>query len=715
MTIGAERSAPSTARLLVPLVIVTSLRLWLASGQMLTAVGFARYDDRLFLTLGQHIAAGRWLGPFDNATLVKGPFYPMWIAASFLGGIPLMLSQNLLYVAACLLTIFALRPVVRSVPGLVAIYAVLLFNPVMFAMTRVLRDAVYVPLTLLLAACLVGLFLRRADPLRPLTGWACGAGLALSAMWLTRGDSIWVLPSVLGLLAVTALSQWGRRLDRLGQRVLILVTPLAIWGAAMVAISTTNLVVYGAFVTTEVAADEWLAAYGALSRVEGDSWQRYIVVPRHVRERIYRVSPAFAELRPALEGQLGRDWALNGCRQMSVCDDVAAGWFMWLLRDAVAVAGHYRSAPAALGYYRRLGDEVNAACDAGRLRCGPPRATMAPPWRPEYRSLVFASLVRALRSVVGFDAIVVHSAPSLGNQPAERGRDTELRLLPFRWITRDRLMPTEEDVRLRVDGWGFGVPSDLRLAVEDAANTPFEVAIRHALSPDVFAHFVATEGRQFERARDARFTLWTTCLQSCRLVARLSGQDRVLGTLPLDGTVQTLRTPELRLHVQEVIKENARVDFLFGADALKVWILIRIARVYQYLGPALALVVLVALAAGALGLAAGRRSLWLIPLLTVTVALVARAGLIALVDATSFTIIDQIGVGPVYLGAVHALLVLAGVLACIELNDLRRAWLRRPAFPPEDSAPGYDEFRLGTHVGGATPGARENGSRREER
>src|SRR5262249_52428752 len=156
----------------------------------------------------------------------------------------------------------------------------------------------------------------------------------------------------------------------------------------------------------------------------------YVVVPRHVRERIYRVSPAFAELRSSIEGDLGAAWAVHGCRAMpETCGDITTGWFMWLLRDAVAGAGHYRSAPAAAASYRRLADEVDVACRSGSLRCRAPRATMAPPWRSEYRGVLMRSLVSAAAHVIRFKEIFLVARPSAG---------ASVDLVPFAWITRER-------------------------------------------------------------------------------------------------------------------------------------------------------------------------------------------------------------------------------------------------------------------------------------
>ncbi len=49
-------------------------------GQALIANPQFSHDDLLFIRLAQNLAQGQWLGPYDNLTLSKGPFYPLWIA-----------------------------------------------------------------------------------------------------------------------------------------------------------------------------------------------------------------------------------------------------------------------------------------------------------------------------------------------------------------------------------------------------------------------------------------------------------------------------------------------------------------------------------------------------------------------------------------------------------------------------------------------------------
>src|SRR5262249_34370314 len=54
------------------------------------------------------------------------------------------------------------------------------------------------------------------------------------------------------------------------------------------------------------------------------------------------------------------------------CGDIAAGFFMWSLRDAAAGAGYYTSPQAASQFFGQIADEISLACARGALACNPP-------------------------------------------------------------------------------------------------------------------------------------------------------------------------------------------------------------------------------------------------------------------------------------------------------------------------------------------------------
>ena len=390
-------------------------KVWLVSDQQFSAQGSAQHDDHLFVRSAYSILKGQWLGPYDHLTLIKGPGYPLWIAMSFVLRIPLLVGQHLYYAFACALTILALRPVLRNRFLLFALFILLWFTPSMYCtqLTRALRDSVYTSTVLIVHACLIAIVVWRQRSGRELAAWFAGLGLALGYAYITREESPWLAPC-LGLTAIAAfLDLWKGPSDC--RRRWILLAPAAPALAALIigSVASLNYAYYGVFGLTELKADPFVRAFGALTRVKCDTWKPKVIVPSAVRREIYKVSPSFAKLQPLFEGRLGQIWLSHGPGDpdgeiMTVC-------FMWCLRDAVKDAGYCANARKALDFYNDVANEVNQACDQGLLPCGPYRASLMSPWDWRYIPLWEESFKRATKLLTTYDEITFDPGTSFGS------------------------------------------------------------------------------------------------------------------------------------------------------------------------------------------------------------------------------------------------------------------------------------------------------------
>jgi hypothetical protein len=219
----------------------------------------------------------------------------------------------------------------------------------------------------------------------------------------------------------------------------VLILPVFLWAAVLGTVSFLNWRYYGLFTTCELKHHSFASAYGALLRVKHVQEIPFIPVPRETRERIYRVSPAFAELQPYLEGPLGESAAANSVFFTGIPAsqrEIAGGWFVWALRDAVASAGHAHNAAEAMRYYAQLAREVNAACDRGLLPAGPKRTGMMTPLQWKQRSAIIAAIREALRFIFLFGGMeIVNEEPSLGDAQV---------FARYGHLTHDRLSPLPE-------------------------------------------------------------------------------------------------------------------------------------------------------------------------------------------------------------------------------------------------------------------------------
>lgn len=499
--IGRARAIGPT----VPILVAASLlKLWLTQGQVLTVLAYAQHDDYLYTRLGYAILQGRWLGPYDNLTLAKGPFYPLWLALNGWSGLSLLLTEQLLYLVACAAFALAVRPLLPRRWHAAATYLLLLFNPASWGFWHVTREGIYPALALLTIAGSIGLYTRRAAALWSAALWATFSGLALAALWLTREDGAWILPALLILEGATVGALLLRRPPSLLPRLALCLVPPLLLGAGIVAISAINARQYGVAVTVEVQGTTFTNAYDALTRVDPAHAQPYALVPRRTREQVYAVSPAFRELQPHLEGDLGATWLEYSCYPPYpiTCQEFSGDIFMWVLRDAAARRGYYQSAPEAAAYFARLAAEVNAACRAGRLACGPPTpVSLLPPLRWSYLPATLRFLGRGLVLVVRFDHITPWAFPS---------DDAPERLPLFRAITHDRFAPPTA-----APGPGFAASPD-RVRVLALLTT----AYRAALPPLALAAIAAYIALVL-RARRGEDVALCVCASAC-LVAALS-------------------------------------------------------------------------------------------------------------------------------------------------------------------------------------------------
>lgn len=421
-------------------VALILLKLWLVSSQTIYAIGAAGHDDALFLRLASALLQGDWLGTYDQMTLAKGSMYAIWIAAVFVAGVPLFTAQHILYAAMCALLVRAFSPIVARRWLLLAIFAVLLFNPVTYdslVHARIIRLNLYHSATLGVLSGIVGLIARRQWPTRLQVGWAALLGVSLAVFWLTREEGVWILPLLIPLWGYLLWAIWSESGFSKPHRLVVAVLPAVIWLGGVGLVCGLNYQHYGIATTVEFKARDFQDAYGALCRVTPPHPKASVPVTRETRALVYAVSPAFAELRPYLEGDLGRAWAgasVSRTDEPAVNLEIAAGWFMWALRDAVAAAGHCKSGHAAMAFYRRMAEEVNQACDAGKIPAGPRRSGFAPPLGEIFSRPVLEHSLRAGKFLLTLDGLHLDPVPSTG--PAEL-------LVPYADLTRGRLTPME--------------------------------------------------------------------------------------------------------------------------------------------------------------------------------------------------------------------------------------------------------------------------------
>jgi hypothetical protein len=644
------------------IIIASATKLWLTAARTVEAVGWAAHDDFWFTEKARSILEGRWLGDYSHMTLIKGPGYPLWIALIGSQHIPLLFAQQLLYALACLAVCRALAPALQSSVARLALFVVLLFNPMTFSdeiATRITREGFYPALTLLVFAGVAGMILRLDARRSAVLRWSLLFSVAFAYLWHTREEGVWILP----LLAVplVALIRWvvtdSKTRSRRG--VMLLAIPALIFAAAHGAIILANGLHYRTFEVSEFKEGSFLRAYGSLTYVRQHPPIPRVPVPKEERERVYAVSPAFAELRPFFEGESGANWARNSPPEAK--GDIGGAMFMWAFREAVAKAGYYeRGAPAAREYYDRLSREIEATRLAGRLDARPPRATLLPPILYGQRQEVLRTWAEGFTRVLTFADFVVSPRYSEG---------TEAALREFAEMTHSRVAPRKKLVTsIHLIGWVVHADGALDITIERANGEPVPGArVIRLPSPDLYDHLKET-WKEFPPARHARFDITVPGTEDRYLVLTLRG--RRIDRIALGFEAPTTFAPNVRMSVDR-FEIQAVEPQLSSLDAFRLRLLTWIGRAYQMaFAPIFALAALLYLL-NVRWLARSRGDWTIAVLIAALLAAVAgRILILSLIEVTSFWVFTG-----GYQSPSHPLLLIAGVLmACEAIVALRSRW-----------------------------------------
>ena len=339
----------------------------------------ATLDEELFVRLAGQLASGHWLGPYDELTLIKGIGFPGFLALAYLFGIPANFALCLVYLAAVLYAALVLRHFFRSEIVTILIVTVLLGIPplISFFTTSMDRNFLSVSLGVALVFSVLNLCVSRHLPRHPAAAAAL-AGIVGAWFWTTREEGIWLLPCLLGLVALGACGR--HRGSRRGS----LIAPMlaaAIAVTLVVAVGLVNRLAYGRFVVNEITDAPFRHALEALERASYPDWRPYVPVPENARMRIYAQSPTFNRLKLWLE-HTGHDldWRTSSCDVLPLsCGDLGGGWFLWAFRDAAARVGQHRDPNTAAAFYEAIGQEVDGACAQGRLICARRMIPLVPP------------------------------------------------------------------------------------------------------------------------------------------------------------------------------------------------------------------------------------------------------------------------------------------------------------------------------------------------
>ncbi len=341
-------------------------------------------DDALMVELAENILQGKWLGEYSYHTLVKGPTFPMFLAFCKYMGWSYMATVTALYSISCVVFMIAIRKIIKNKYIFLGMFAILLFNPIMYAqevIQRVYRNALIPPFVLFITGSFFAIYLRREETIWQSIPWVIIASISLSLFYYTREDSIWIMPFILFMIMVTIITlimQYKHHIRKICPKIIILAIPVISLSLFGNWIAHKNEMYYGLKTTNVLSHSNFSHAMKAIYAVKPNIQIDYVTVPNEKMERMAQVSETFAYVKPQVSMVAS---LLEGVDRNPGDGEIEDGWFFWALRIGLAQCG-IKTLEGEQEIYQKITDELNDAMEQGLLeRQSTMPSALMPPWR----------------------------------------------------------------------------------------------------------------------------------------------------------------------------------------------------------------------------------------------------------------------------------------------------------------------------------------------
>ena len=362
-------------------------------------------DDLLMVQMAEGLLSGNWLGAYSPVILMKGAFFPIFLAASYRFSPSYLSALDCMNTLACFYFVWQMRHLFRDRRLLFPLFVVLLFEPCTYS-TRtfqlVYRTALTGQQVLFLFGSYFGLYLCGKEH-RKSGNWkhpwhdfllALVAGITLWAMWNTREESFWVIPfvavaSILILIdLIGALRDQKHALRLIGVRLFCCLLPFLILFGGNQWIRWQNERHYGVALRLEEVDGEFASALKTIYSIKNKTDIPYVTVSREKLERLYAVSDSLRSIRPELDVQMDR---YSQADRRPSNPEVEDGWFFWGLKRAAFENGAADTLPKSQQFWKQVRLELEAALNSPgsgfELQPVMPSAWMSP-WQPSNMSHV---------------------------------------------------------------------------------------------------------------------------------------------------------------------------------------------------------------------------------------------------------------------------------------------------------------------------------------
>ncbi|MBQ6436770.1 hypothetical protein IJJ27_04440 [bacterium] len=292
----------------------------------------------------RYLQNGEYFGPYNNLTLIKGPFFPLLLYLINLCHLSYSCAFSCLYILASLFLTLSLSNVIKNKKYLVCIYFLLLFNPAAYSQDlfqRLYRNSISMTEFLFFFGCVVGvLFTFKKEFLNYFL-----LGLSLAIMFLTREDNLWVYPILLFVFVYTFFK------NKRWSTFILNTLPFVILIGSLNLVSYINYRHYGIYTYNEIQKSAFHDTYKKILQIKDGEKIPNVAIPRSTLYLLSEKLPTFRLTPSDIDRYYNRFADESG--------EIYNGNLIWYFRSMIFHQNKKPSGSESEAYYRQLGAELD--------------------------------------------------------------------------------------------------------------------------------------------------------------------------------------------------------------------------------------------------------------------------------------------------------------------------------------------------------------------
>lgn len=309
-----------------------------------------KYDDVLMIKQLNYVFDGKYLGKYNDLTLIKGTLFPVLLFIIRIYRISYSNGFTILYILSSIYFIYALKNVIKNKKVLIIIYALLLFNPAAYSQDlfqRLYRNSISMTEFIFFLGSFINILFNKKERIYHYLLF----GLSLSFLFLTRDDNLWTYPIILFVIIYKIIK------NRSIKTIIMSVIPVLILCITLNVISCINYNYYGIYTYNEIQKSEFHNTYKKILQIKDDEKIHEVSIPKSTLYKLADYSSKFQITREEIDDYYNKYYM----------QEMNNGNIIWGLRELVYTKFKFKSGKESEQYYKELGIELDKLFEEGKL------------------------------------------------------------------------------------------------------------------------------------------------------------------------------------------------------------------------------------------------------------------------------------------------------------------------------------------------------------